>query len=83
MLNENEMANDIVRFQKKTVEDYDVEYVAGGMTCMERLLSDDDAVIIPGVDGNLLKLTVNSKVFFVHGERLMQLAHSVYERCVK
>ena len=85
MLNENETAEEIVRFQKKTVKDYDIEYVAGGMTCLKRLSSEDDGeeLVIPGVDGNLLKLTSGSKIFFVHGERLMQLAHSVYERCVK
>ena len=85
MLNENDMANEIVRFQKKTVKDYDIEYVAGGMTCLKKLSSEDgeEEVIIPGVDGNLLKLTSGSKIFFVHGERLMQLAHAVYERCVK
>ena len=37
MLNENDMANEIVRFQKKTVKDYDIEYVAGGMTCLKKL----------------------------------------------
>ena len=85
MLNEHEMANEIVRFQKKTVKDYDIEYIAGGMTCLKKFSPKDgeEEVIIPGVDGNLLKLTSGSKIFFVHGERLMQLAHAVYERCVK
>lgn len=85
ILNENEMADEIVRFQKKTQMDYDIEYAAGGMTCLRKLKPEagEKTLVIPDVDGNLLKLTSGSKIYFVHGERLMQLVHSIYERCIK
>lgn len=86
MLKEDEIANNIVRFQKKTIMNYEINYVAAGMTYLKKLMpktDKEDIIIIPEVDGNMLKITSESKIFFVHGERLMQLAHFVYERCVK
>lgn len=39
--------------------------------------------IIPQIVGNVLRLKGNASIYYVHGERLMELAHKIYDRCVK
>lgn len=72
-------ADDIARFQKKTDQDYQITNIAGAMTSQEVIPNN----VLVGIKGNDLEIRVNNKVFYVHGKCLMDLAHNVFERCVK
>lgn len=75
----DEQAKEIARFQQKSEYDFIITYVGAAVISREEI--DDDIVI--GIKGEDLKLQKNNKVFLVHGKRLMDLAHEIFERCVK
>lgn len=82
-------SNDILRFQFKTKagHDYTIDYIAAGITSMPTLQKikkgDKEVGIITGIDGASLAISDYRSIFFVHGKKLMELAHEVYERCKK
>jgi len=82
-------SNDILRFQFKTEagHDYTIDYIAAGITSMPTLQKikkgDKEVGIITGIDGASLAISDYRSIFFVHGKKLMELAHEVYERCKK
>lgn len=84
-----EESNDILRFQTKTKRGYDyhIEYIAAGITSLpllsQKQIDGKEVHIIPGIDGADLVISDDRNVFFVHGKKLMELAHNVYERCKK
>jgi hypothetical protein len=78
-LNQIEQAQDIARFQLKSEHDYKTTYIGAGVSSKANIEKN----IILGISGSDLELKSNQKVFYIHGEKLMQLTHEVYERCVK
>jgi len=75
---QEQQANEIARFQKKSENDFILTYIAAAIVSRENIT--DNAVDIKGKD---LELRSGSKVFLVHGKQLMNLAHEIYERCIK
>lgn len=74
-----EQAKEITRFQKKSEKDYKISYVAAAIISREKIHNN----IILEVKGEDLELRQDNIVFLIHGSKLMELAHLVYERCIK
>ena len=74
-----EQAKDISRFQKKSENDYIITYIASAV--ISRIIIPDN--IIFGLKGEDLELRKDNKIFLVHGEKLMNLAHTIYDRCIE
>ena len=54
-------------------------YVAAGVSSRENV---DDAIEL-GFSGEELEIRKNELIFYVHGQKLMELAHNIYQRCCK
>ena len=78
-INNIQQANEISRFQQKSEHDYIITYIASAIISRKSISKN----VILGVRGDNLELRQNNKVFLVHGHKLMELAHEIYERCVK
>ena len=80
-LNKKAEAAEVARFQNKAERNYKTTYIAAAVSST---LTIPNNVII-GINGDVLELTLkdSQRVFFVHGEKLMNLAHQIYERCKK
>ena len=52
---------------------------AAGVSSRENV---DDAIEL-GFSGEELEIRKNELIFYVHGKKLMELAHNIYERCCK
>ena len=80
-------AKDILRFQKKNKFDYKVENYAAGMSSLEeipeKVVDETKAKIIPEIVGDELRLKGDASIYYVHGKKLMDLAHKIYDRCVR
>lgn len=80
-------AKDILRFQKKTRVDYKLENYAAGVSSLEEIpefeLDGNKTKIIPEIVGDDLRLKGDAGIYYVHGKSLMELAHKIYDRCVK
>lgn len=80
-------SKDVLRFQKKTKVDYKVENYAAGMSSLEEIpvleLDGNKTKIIPEIVGDDLRLKGDVGIYYVHGKSLMELAHKIYDRCVK
>lgn len=87
MLNKVNEADDVLRFEKKTEADYHIDHYAAGMSSLEEIpktyIEGREVKIIPEIDGEELRLKGAASVYYVHGRRLMELAHNLYSRCVK
>lgn len=77
--NQCQKADDIARFQRKSENDYIITFVAAAIISREVI---DDNIIV-GIKGVDLELRENDKIFLVHGNDLMNLAHEIYERCIE
>lgn len=75
----HEQANEISRFQQKSEHDFIITYVAAAIISKSKI--DNDVVI--GIRGEDLELRQNNKIFLIHGKKLMDLAHNIFERCIK
>lgn len=87
-MGKTDAAKDIVRFQKKTLKDYKINYVAAGMSSLmsfqEKQLETGESIkIIPAIDEDLITIEKDTSIFYVHGKKLMELTHEIYERCTK
>lgn len=78
-LNNFKQADEILRFQKKSEHDFIIIYIASAIISRETI---PDNVIL-GIKGDDLELRRNNKIFLIHGKKLIDLAHDVYERCIK
>lgn len=65
-------------FRKKSEKDFNITYIAAAVISRETIPNG----IVAGIKGNDLELRQNNKIFLVHGETLMSLAHEIFERCV-
>ncbi len=75
----HEQANEISRFQQKSEHDFIITYVAAAIISKNKI--DNDIVI--GIRGEDLELRQNNKIFLIHGNKLMDLAHDIFERCIQ
>lgn len=86
-MNKQDEAKDILRFQKKTKIDYQLENYAAGMSSLEEIPEqqrDGNKIkIIPEIDGENLRIKGDAGIYYVHGKCLMELAHKIYDRCVR
>lgn len=86
-MNKQAEAEDILRFQKKTKYDYQLENYAAGMSSMEEIpeqkVDGNEMKIIPEIVGEDLRLKGDAGIYYVHGKSLMELAHNIYDRCVR
>ena len=86
-MNKQDEAKDILRFQKKNKFDYKVENYAAGMSSLEeipeKVVDETKAKIIPEIVGDELRLKGDASIYYVHGKKLMDLAHKIYDRCVR
>lgn len=78
-IDNNQQADEIERFQKKSDHDYIINYIAAAIISREEIENQ----VISGINGKDLKLRSNNQIFLVHGKTLMDLAHSIFERCIK
>ena len=89
MLGKTNEAKDVLRFQKKTKEGYNYKlgYIGAGISSLdnipEKKVSGKTMKVIPDIEGDKLQIKTGTAVFYVHGKKLMDLAHEVYERCTK
>lgn len=79
MLGKISDANEITRFLIKSENDYQITYVAAGISSSDQI----DRSIKLSIAGDKLIINSNQKVLYVHGKDLMNLTHQIYERCVK
>ena len=86
-MNKQAEAEDILRFQKKTKYDYQLENYAAGMSSLEEIpeqkVDGKEMKIIPEIMGEDLRLKGDAGIYYVHGKSLMELAHNIYDRCVR
>lgn len=74
-----EEAEEVKRFLFKPDNNYRIIYVAAGVSSRE---SVDDAIELD-FSGEELEIRKNELIFYVHGKKLMELAHNIYQRCCK
>lgn len=72
-------AKDIARFLFKPENDYQIKYIAAGISSSKQIKQ----TIKLSISGDEIILSSNQKVFYVHGKDLMRLTHQIYERCTK
>lgn len=84
---QKEAAGDVLRFQKKTQVDYKLDNYAAGMSSLSEIPEEDvngeKSKIIPEIVGDELRLKGDAGIYYVHGKKLMELAHKIYDRCVR
>lgn len=78
-LGKNDEANEISRFQLKTEQNYKLGLIAAAVSSQEEIQNS----VIANINGGDLFLEKNQRVFYIHGKTLMNLAHEIFERCVK
>lgn len=74
-----EDAEELKRFLFKPDNNYRITYVTAGVSSRENV---DDAIEL-GFSGEELEIRKNELIFYVHGQKLMELAHNIYQRCCK
>lgn len=72
-------SEEVKRFLFKPDNNYRITYIAAGISSRENV----DDVIELNISGEELEFKNNEKIFYVHGKKLMELAHNIYERCQK
>ena len=78
-INNHIQADEISRFQKKSEHDFIITYVSAAIISREHIVND----VVVGIRGENLELRQNNKIFLIHGKKLMELAHDIFERCVE
>ena len=72
-------SNEVSRFQQKSEQNYKITLVGAAVSSQPSIPNE----IIMGITDEQLRLETNQKIFYIHGKKLMNLAHEIYERCVK
>ena len=78
-LGQLEESEKVKRFLFKPDNNYQISYIAAGVSSRENV---DDVIELEFSDKEL-KIQTNEMIFYVHGKKLMDLAHNIYERCYK
>ena len=81
VLNMASEAAEIARFQNKAERNYKTTFIAAAVSSVVTIPNN----VIIGIEDDMLQLALkdSQRVFYVHGEKLMDLAHQIYERCRK
>lgn len=74
----NIQAFEVSRFQKKSEKDYKIEYVAASVISKDYIPEG----FILELNGNDIEIKDDNRIFLIHGSRLMDLVHDIYDRCV-
>ena len=72
-------SEEVKRFLFKPDNNYRIIYLAAGVSSRENV----DNIIELDFSGEKIKIRSNELIFYVHGRKLMELAHNIYERCCK
>lgn len=78
-LGQMQESKEITRFLLKPDNNYKLTYAAAGL-CSKK---DVDSEIEIDAKDDGLEIRNGEMIFFIHGERLMELTHKIYERCKK
>lgn len=70
---------EVARFLNKTEKNYKLTYVAAGISSCESVTSPIKLSVID----DQLEIRSGQKIFFIHGRKLMDLTHDIFERCTK
>lgn len=72
-----EQSVEISRFLLKPDNNYKLTYAAAGISSRQVV----DQEIELSSSGEQLQISSNQEIFYIHGKKLMDLAHEIYERC--
>lgn len=78
-LGQTQESEEITRFLFKPDLDYKLIFAAAGISSKK----DVDSEIELDAKADSLEIQNGEIIFFIHGERLMELTHKIYERCKK
>ena len=78
-LGQKEQSVEISRFLLKPDNNYKLTYAATGISSLENV----GEKIKLSTSGEELQIRKGQEIFFVHGKKLMDLTHKIYERCKK
>ena len=78
-LGATEESNEVKRFLLKPDNNYKLSFAAAAVSSREAV----DDIIVLDVLGEDLEIRSGQKIFYIHGKKLMELTHSIYERCKK
>ncbi len=78
-LGHKEESAEISRFLLKPDNNYKLIYGAAGISSRETV----DEEIKLSASGDELQIRKGQEIFFIHGKKLMDLTHKIYERCKK
>lgn len=74
-----EESEQVARFQKKSEKDYQLRLMAGAAIARAEVEKD---VTIEFTDDGEVKLEKVDSIFLIHCDKLMDLVHELYERCI-
>lgn len=77
--NDSKYSEEVTRFLIKPENNYKIIYCAAGISSRTAI----DKGITLSIDGEELKISDSQAIFFIHGKKLMDLVHKVYERCIQ
>ncbi len=77
--NDLKYSEEVTRFLIKPENNYKITYCAAGISSRTAI----DKSITLSIDGEELKISDGQAIFFIHGKKLMDLVHKVYERCIR
>ena len=72
-------AERIARFQQKPEKQFRIRYLGVGVTSISLVENE----LIPDYSSDDLMLSTGHEIFLIHGEKLMDLAHDLYARCMR
>ena len=72
-----EQSAEVSRFLLKPDNNYKLTYAAAGISSRQVV----DQEIELSTSGEQLHIRKNQEIFYIHGKKLMDLAHEIYERC--
>ena len=72
-----EQSAEVSRFLLKPDNNYKLTYAAAGISSRQVV----DQEIELSTSGEQLQISRNQEIFYIHGKKLMDLAHEIYERC--
>ena len=78
-LRQTKESKEITRFLLKPENNYKITYAAAGISSKKVV---DTVIELDEIDSGL-EIRNGEMIFFIHGEKLMELTHKIYERCKK
>ena len=72
-------SKEISRFLTKPDNDYKIKFLAAGFSSKETV----DTEIQIDLAGKEVSIIKGQEIFFIHGRKLMELTHNIFERCTK